>query len=118
MSSMNWETLTTWRRKVDQYFFRIIKLVVRLIERESDRRNSAVSGNSQRRDGCKCVAWAQAVSSPERSKASGHACALQDQTFVISYLMTLIMVPDHKNILDRYRIRLWICDGHRHGITG
>ena len=76
MSSMNGEILTAWRRKVEQYFFRVIELVVRLIERESDRRDSAIARNSQRRKGCKGSARACAAASPERGKASGHACAL------------------------------------------
>ena len=113
---MNGGNLTTWRRKVDQYFLRVIELVIRLIECESDRRNSSIARNSQRRNGSKCGTWASGAASPKWG--CSQAGALQDQAFVISYLMTLIMVPDHKNILDRYRIRLRIGDGHRHRITG
>lgn len=91
--------------KVDVNFFRAIGPVIRLVECE-DNRNRRTRGDGQRRSRRECCAGAIIVPGPEW--CTTQARALQGQRFVVSLLVTAIMIPYYKHILKSNGPGIWI----------
>jgi hypothetical protein len=111
---MDGTILTARRGEVEADLFRAIRFVVFLMESEGQCHGGTWRDDQGTGRGESCVGTRE-TSAPERR--SSEARAFQGQGFVISCLVTLVMIPDDEQILDRERPGIWICDGQRHRVV-
>lgn len=94
---MNGGCFATGCRKIDVDFFRSVGPIVLLMEGENKRDRGTSRDRQSRSWGKRC---AGAIIGPCPKRRTTQACTLQNQRFIIPLLVSAIVVPDHKYILN------------------